>query len=76
MKNKTLESLLLSRKKFLESGVSFKARTFSDEQLAGLLKAELKMSQLEALQKSIEFVTGSKLTSNLRKIINREETSV
>ena len=31
------------------------------------MKAELKMSQLEALQKSIEFVTGSKLTSNLRK---------
>ena len=66
-KNKALESLLFSRKKFLESGVRFKARMFSDEQLAGLLKAELKMSQLEALQKSIEFVTGSKLTSNLRK---------
>ena len=45
-KNKALESLLFSRKKFLESGISFKARTFSDEQLAGLLKAELKMSQL------------------------------
>ena len=73
-KNKELESLLFSRKKFLESGVRFKARMFSDEQLAGLLKAELKMSQLEALQKSIEFVTGSKLTSNLRKIINRQET--
>ena len=65
-KNNALESLLFSRK-FLESGVSFKARTFSDKQLAGLLKAGLKMSQLEALKKSIEFVTGSKLTSNLRK---------
>ena len=43
-KNKALESLLFSRKKFLESGVSFKARTFSDKQLAGLLKAGLKMS--------------------------------
>ena len=62
-----MESLLFSRKKFLESGVHFKARTFSDEHLAGLLKAELQLSQLEALQKSIEFVTGSKLTSNLRK---------
>ena len=57
----------MSRKKFLESGVRFKARTFSDEHLAGLLNAELKLSQFEALQKSIEFVTGSKLTSNLRK---------
>ena len=54
-------------KKFLESGVRYKAPTFSDEHFAGLLKAELKMSQLEDLQKSIEFVTGSKLTSNLRK---------
>ena len=66
-KNKALESLLFSRKKFVESGVHFKARTFSDEHFAGLLKAGLQLSQLEALQKSIEFVTGSKLTSNLRK---------
>ena len=66
-KNKALESLLLSRKKFRESGDSFKARTFSDAQLAGLFKAELKTSQLEAQKKSTEFVTGSKLISNLRK---------
>ena len=66
-KNKALESLLFSRKKFLESGVRYKVRTFSDEHFAGLLKAELKMSQFENLQKSIEFVTGSKLTSILRK---------
>ena len=36
-KNKALESLLFSRKKFLASGIGFKARTFSNEQLAGFL---------------------------------------
>ena len=63
---KALQSLLFSRKQFLKTGITFEANLFTDEHLAGLLKAELKGSQLEALQKSIEFVTGQKLTSNLR----------
>ena len=63
---KALQSLLFSRKQFLKTGITFEANLFSDEHLAGLLKAELKGSQLEALQKSIGFVTGHKLTSNLR----------
>ena len=55
---KALQSLLFSRNQFLKTGITFEANFFTDDHLAGLLKAELKGSQLEALQKSIEFVSG------------------
>ena len=62
--DKALESLLFSRKQFIRSGVSFKARQYTDEHLAGLVKLGFKETQLEALQKSMELITGVKLTSN------------
>ena len=66
-KEKALESLLYSRKHFLRRGISFKASQYTDEHLAGLLKLDFKGTQLEALQKSMELITGVKLTSNLKK---------
>ena len=69
--DKALESLLFSRKQFLKSGVRFKAAQYTDEHLAGLLKLDFKETQLEALQKSMELVTGVKLTSNLRKNVHQ-----
>ena len=62
--DKALESLLFSRKQFIRCGVSFKARQYTDEHLAGLVKLGFKETQLEALQKSMELITGVKLTSN------------
>ena len=66
-KEKSLESLLYSRKHFLRRGVSFQASQYTDEHLAGLLKLNFKETQLEALQKSMELITGVKLTSNLKE---------
>ena len=68
---KALESLLFSRKQFIRSGVSFQARQYTDEHLAGLVKLGFKKTQLEALQKSMELITGVKLTSNLKKKLKR-----
>ena len=69
--DKALESLLFSRKQFIRSGISFQARQYTDEHLAGLIKLGFKETQLEALQKSMELITGVKLTSNLKKNLKR-----
>ena len=69
--DKALESLLFSRKQFIRSGFSFQASQYTDEHLAGLLRLDFKETQLEALQKSMELLTGVKLTSNLKKNLKR-----
>ena len=69
--DKALESLLFSRKQFIRSGISFQARQYTDEHLAGLIKLGFKETQLEALQKFMELITGVKLTSNLKKNLKR-----
>ena len=69
--DKAIESSLSSRKQIIRSGVSFKARQYTDEHLAGLVKLGLKETRLKALQKSMELITGVKLTSNLKKNLKR-----
>ena len=63
-----LQSLLFSRNNFRRNGTNFNASQFTDDHLADLLKLGFKETQLEALQKSMELVTGNNLTRNLREI--------
>ena len=58
----------------MKNGIQFKASQYTDDHLAGLLKLDFKETQLEALQKSMELVTGIKLTSNLKKNLKQART--
>lgn len=63
-----LQSLLFSRNNFRRNGINFNASQFTDDHLADLLKLGFKETQLEALQKSMELMTGYNLSGNLREI--------
>ena len=64
---KALQSLLFNKQRVLREGLTFKAKQFTDEHLAGLLKMDFKQEQLQALQRSMKKIIGIKLTSNLKK---------
>ena len=66
-REKALQGMLFNKKHFLKEGLTFKAAQFSDEHLAGLLKMIFKQEQLQALQRSMREIMGTKLTSNLKK---------
>ena len=73
--DKAIESLLFSREEFLKRGVSFRAHEFSDQHIAGLLKVDMNRNQLRALQRSMSQVMGHKLTSNLKKTLEKARNS-
>ena len=69
-RDKSLQSILFNRRRFLEEGLTFKTTQFTDEHLAGLLKMNFKQEQLYALQRSMKNIMGIKLTTNLKKNLN------